>query len=85
MVSFQFLTLSLTLPFSRRYEAEADFIGYGLSLVLSLIGCLTQRDVWGRLLLMASAGYDPRQAIALWARFSKVQPSGTRLIHVPAR
>jgi predicted Zn-dependent protease len=42
------------LPFSRKHESEADYVG---------------------LLLMAKAGYDPRQSIAFWRKFGDQESS----------
>lgn len=44
--------LLLALPFSRRCEREADYIG---------------------LLMMAKAGYDPREAVELWKRMETME------------
>ncbi len=44
--------VGILLPYSRRQESEADYIG---------------------LLLMAKAGYDPREAITLWQRMGALE------------
>lgn len=49
--------LGLMLPYSRKHELEADYIG---------------------LILMAMAGYDPREAVSFWERMQKMNPS-----HIP--
>ena len=51
-------TIFLDLPFSRKCESEADYIG---------------------LLLMAKACYDPKEAIELWKRMSKISSSNPAL------
>ena len=43
--------VGVLLPFSRKHESEADYVG---------------------VLLAADAGYDPREAIAIWQRMAEV-------------
>ncbi|NWF71689.1 MAG: M48 family metallopeptidase [Nitrospirae bacterium] len=43
--------VGVLLPFSRKHESEADYVG---------------------ILLAADAGYDPREAVALWERMGQV-------------
>jgi metalloendopeptidase OMA1, mitochondrial len=47
--------VGVLLPFSRKHESEADYIG---------------------ILLAADAGYDPREAIALWERMGQTSGGG---------
>jgi len=54
-----FLALFLTLPFSRKLEAEADYIG---------------------LMLIASAGYDPRAAVRVWTKFGQIEESRSKYL-----
>lgn len=49
--------VGVLLPFSRKHESEADYIG---------------------ILLAAEAGYDPREAIALWERMGRVSGGGAQ-------
>jgi predicted Zn-dependent protease len=47
--------VGVLLPFSRKHESEADYVG---------------------ILLAAEAGYDPREAIALWERMGQMSGGG---------
>ena len=47
--------VGVLLPFSRKHESEADYVG---------------------ILLAADAGYDPREAIALWERMGQMSGGG---------
>ena len=47
--------VGVLLPFSRKHESEADYIG---------------------ILLAADAGYDPREAVALWERMGQTSDGG---------
>jgi predicted Zn-dependent protease len=47
--------VGVLLPFSRKHESEADYIG---------------------ILLAADAGYDPREAVALWERMGQTSSGG---------
>ncbi len=47
--------VGVLLPFSRKHESEADYVG---------------------ILLAADAGYDPREAVALWERMGQATGGG---------
>jgi|SRR5262245_11930608 len=47
--------VGVLLPFSRKHESEADYVG---------------------ILLAADAGYDPREAVALWERMGQMSSGG---------
>ncbi len=47
--------VGVLLPFSRKHESEADYVG---------------------ILLAAEAGYDPREAVALWERMGQATGGG---------
>ena len=47
--------VGVLLPFSRKHESEADYVG---------------------ILLAADAGYDPREAVALWERMGQTSSGG---------
>ncbi|MEO6306729.1 MAG: M48 family metallopeptidase [Nitrospiraceae bacterium] len=47
--------VGVLLPFSRKHESEADYVG---------------------ILLAADAGYDPREAVALWERMGQMSRGG---------
>ncbi len=49
--------VGVLLPFSRKHESEADYVG---------------------ILLAAEAGYDPREAIALWERMGQMSGGGAQ-------
>jgi len=47
--------VGVLLPFSRKHESEADYVG---------------------ILLVADAGYDPRESVALWERMGRISGGG---------
>ena len=47
--------VGVLLPFSRKHESEADYVG---------------------ILLVADAGYDPRESVALWERMGQMSGGG---------